>query len=406
MRTSLFRWVLSAAIALATICAGAAEVEDCTAAAIASAASANHRAMLWKNRDTGELSNRVVFAKESPYAYIAVVNKNETSGSIAWAGINTEGFAIMNTASYNLPRADGTIGSTDGSEGHIMGTALRKCRTVDDFEALLNAEKGPGLNVTANFSVIDATGKAVLFETHSKGFAKYDADQAPEKYVLITNYSRSGKTNAGAGYLRFDRAQELVKQVPVGKLSPEVIFRDFSRDTGHVLVKSLTYPEYKQHSASEDLWIHNRFTINRSDTACAVVMVSKDASNPASRPMMWILPGEPITAIALPLWPDAGVTPDPFWKGETEAPVWAETLRIKRIIRPFYPDVPEKKEYMKIARVDNSEGSGYLPKFLVTEREVFKATDDFMAKAHTPAELSAFQNAMAEKVMGILRSVK
>jgi hypothetical protein len=64
-RTSVFRWVLSSAIVLATICGSAAEVEDCTAAAIASVASANHRAMLWKNRDTGELSNRVVFVKES-----------------------------------------------------------------------------------------------------------------------------------------------------------------------------------------------------------------------------------------------------------------------------------------------------------------------------------------------------
>ena len=287
-----------------------------------------------------------------------------------------------------------------------MGTALRKCKTVEDFEGFLNAEKGPGLNVTANFSVIDATGKAVLFETHSKGFTKYDANEAAEKYVLVTNFSRSGKANAGAGYLRFDRALELVKQVRPGNLSPELIFRDFSRDTGHVLLKSLTYPEYKQHSASEDLWIHNRFTINRSDTACAVVMVSKDPSDPRSRAMMWILPGEPMTAIALPLWPDAGVTPDPFWKGGTEAPIWAETLRIKRLIRPFYPEVPEKKEYMRIARVDNKEGTGYLPMFLATERDVFKATDDFMQKPHTPSDLSAFQNAMAEKVMGVLGSVK
>jgi hypothetical protein len=406
MRMKLFRWALPTAVALATICASASEVQDCTAAAIAPAATANHRAMLWKNRDTGELSNRVIFVKESPYSYLSVVNRNETSGSIVWAGINTEGFAIINTASYNLARVDGTVGATDGAEGFIMGTALRKCATVEDFEALLNAEKGPGLNVTANFSVVDATGKAVLFETNSKGFAKYDANETPEKYVLMTNFSRSGKVNAGAGYLRFDRAVELMKRVPAGTLSPELIFRDFSRDTGHVLLRSLTYPEFKQHPASENLWMHNRYTINRSDTACAIVLVSRDPSDPASKPMMWILPGEPLTAIALPLWPEAGSTPAPFWKGEKEAPIWAETLRIKRIIRPFYPDIPEKKEYMEIAKVDNKEGTGYLPRFLATERDVFKATDDFMKKAHSPAELSAFETAMAEKVMGVLASVK
>jgi hypothetical protein len=406
MRTNLFRLALATAVAAAAVCVTASEAQDCTAAAVTSAASANHRAMLWKNRDTGELSNRVVFVKEAPYSYIAVVNKNERSGSIVWAGINTEGFAIMNTASYNLPRPDGTIGSTDGNEGILMGTALRTCKTIEDFEALLTAEKGPGLNVTVNFSVIDATGRAHLFETHSKGFTKYDASQTPEKYLLITNFSRSGKVNAGAGYLRFDRALELAKQVPAGMLSPRLIFRDFSRDTGHVLLKSLNYPDFKQHSASEDLWIHNRYTINRSDTACAVVMVSKDPSDPSSRPMMWILPGEPLTAIALPLWPEAGVTPEPFWKGEADAPLWGETLRIKRIIRPFYPDMPEKKEYMNVGKVDNKEGTGYLPTFLATESDVFTATDDFMAKPRTPAELSAFQKAMADKVMRVLSAAK
>ena len=405
MKTNPLRWALPLCLAFGTLFVSAQEFQDCTAAVISPAASENHRPMIWKNRDTGELSNRVVYVQESPYSFIAVVNKNVPSGSEVWAGVNTAGFAIMNTASYNLPRKDGTIGSTDGIEGVLMAQALRKCRTVEDFEAYLNAEKGPALNLTVNFGVIDASGKAFIYETHSNGFTKFDATAAPENYILFTNFSRSGKENAGAGYLRFDRATEIVKQAPAGKLSPRLIFRDFSRDTGHVFLHTPTYPQYKEFPASDNHWIHNKYTINRWDTACAVVLVGKDPSDPASRPMMWILPGEPMTSIALPLWPDAGVTPDPLWKGEKEAPMWTQTLRVKKIERPFY-GIPEKQEYMNISKVDNKEGTGFLPKFLATENDIFNQTEEFLKKAHTPAELSAFQKAMADKAMGVLESVK
>ena len=112
-----------------------------------------------------------------------------------------------------------------------------------------------------------------------------------------------------------------------------------------------------------------------------------------------------MTSIALPLWPDAGVTPDPFWKGEKEAPMWTQTLRVKKIERPFY-GIPEKQEYMNISKVDNKEGTGFLPKFLATENDIFNQTEEFLKKPHTPAELSAFQKAMADKAMGVLESVK
>jgi hypothetical protein len=391
--------------ALGAMTLSAQDPQDCTAAVISPAASASHRPMIWKNRDTKELSNRVVYVPEFPNSYIAVVDKDEPSGRIIWAGINSAGFAIMNTASYNLPKKDGTIGDGGNQEGVIMAYALRKCRTVEEFEALLEAEKGPGLVVTANFGVIDASGKALIFETNNKGYKKFDASETPEKYIVLTNFSRSGKENAGAGYLRFDRAMEIVKQAPGGKLSPRMIFQAFARDTGHVFLHTPTYPQYKEFAASDDRWIHNKFTINRWDTACTIVLVGKDPKDPSSRPMMWILPGEPMTAIGLPLWPDAGPTPDPFWKGEKEAPMWSQTLRIKRIGRPFY-GIPEKQEYMNISKVDNREGTGFLPKLLTTENEVFDQTEAFLKKPHTPAELATFQKEMASKAMGVLESVK
>lgn len=405
MKSLPYRLPMAFVLALTGLSSFAQGAQECTAAVISPASSESRRPLIWKNRDTKELSNRVVYVKESPNSYIAVVDKDEPSGRIVWAGVNTAGFAIMNTASYNLQKRDGIVGDGGNQEGVIMAEALRKCGTIADFETFLNSEKGPGLNVTANFGVIDASGKAFIFEANSKGFKKLDASEAPGNYLVLTNFSRSGKENAGAGYLRFDRATELVKQAPAGKLSPRMIFQTFARDTGHVFLHTPTYAQFKDFPASVDHWIHTKYTINRWDTACTVVLVGKDPGDAASRPMMWILPGEPMTAIGLPLWPDAGVTPDPFWNGEKESPMWSQTLRIKRIERPFY-GIPEKQEYMNISKVDNKEGTGFLPRLLATENDIFKRTEEFLKKSRTPAELSAFQREMAAEAMETLESVK
>ncbi len=48
----------------------------------------------------------------------------------------------MNTVAYNLPKETAEIKDL---EGLIMADALRLCRTVDDFEAYVEANLGPAL---------------------------------------------------------------------------------------------------------------------------------------------------------------------------------------------------------------------------------------------------------------------
>jgi len=85
--------------------------------------------------------------------------------------------------------------------------------------------------------------------------------------------------------------------------------------------------------------------------------------------------------------------------------MWTQTLRIKRIERPFY-GIPEKQEYMNISKVDNKEGTGFLPRLLAAENDIFSRTELFLKKSRTPAELSAFQREMANLAMETLESVK
>jgi len=373
-------------------------VDNCTSAIISRFASKSGAPMLWKNRDTNVRSNKVVLVDEKPYRYLALVNHNDTSGRICYAGLNEAGFGIMNTAAYNLPEKPGELKDL---EGFLMADALRKCRTISDFEKLVIANLGQNLGVESNFGVIDANGKAMLFEIHNHGYKKFDPAAAPEKYLINTNYSRSGSADKGAGYLRFERATQLFAGLKGRPVRPQDILHHFSRDTGNVFVSQPTPADYKRYPASPDTWISTKDSINKFYTSACIVLVGKNPNHPEHPAMLWVITGEPLTAIAIPLWVEAGSVPDILWKGE-KAAMWEESAKLKAIIRPYRKG--NMKNYMRINPVDNKDHSGYLPTLLAAEKRIFSETAAFLKDKHTPSELAAFQNKMATLAMKALKN--
>ncbi len=53
-----------------------AQREECTSAVLGPAATVSGAPVLWKNRDTNTLSNRVVFVDERPYSYLCLRDRN------------------------------------------------------------------------------------------------------------------------------------------------------------------------------------------------------------------------------------------------------------------------------------------------------------------------------------------
>ena len=379
---------------------GQGREEQCTAAVISPGGSVTGGAVLWKNRDTDVLSNKVVFVRETPYSFLALVNFDAASGRQAWTGLNSAGFAIMNTVAYNLPEKSGEV---QDLEGIIMADALRTCATVEDFERYLQANLGPDLGARTHFGVIDGSGKAFLFEVHNHGFQKLDAAATPEKYLVVTNFARSGETGAGAGYLRFDRATQLFADLPPGPVDFRTILTRFSRDCGHTLLRNPAPEEWKKFPAAPELWIHSRHTINRTDTSAAVVIVGKNPADPDSTATMWVIPGEPLTAVAVPLWVEAGRSPAPLWEGE-KAPLWEVSARIKKLIHPFTGT--DKEEYLLVSRLDNADGTGYLPKLLEAEAAILRETETFLKTRPTPDGKADFQDRMAARALAAMQAVK
>jgi hypothetical protein len=384
---------------LALFALPAVGADECTTAVVGPRVGEDGRPLLWKNRDTDVLSNRVVFVRETPYSYLGLADLEARSGRSVFAGVNSEGFAIMNSVAYNLPKK---AEESEDREGILMADALRTCRAAADFEAYLKANLGRDLGARANFGVIDAEGAAVLFEVHNHGYERLDAAGAPEGYLVNTNWSRTGQEAKGAGYVRFDRATELLKAAP-RPVSARDILRRLARDTGNALVPQPAPADFAALPGDQDRWVFTRDSIDKSYTAAAVVIVGRRPGDPRSRATMWVLPGEPITAVALPLWVEAGRSPEPFWKGD-EAPLWVESLRIKKIARP-YPE-SDREEYLNARRLDNRDGTGFLPRLLAAEEEIFGRTATFLTTPRTPEELAAFQEEMAAKALEAMRSIR
>jgi hypothetical protein len=371
----------------------------CTTAVISPAASSQGRPMLWKNRDTDFLNNKVIFVSEIPYSYLALVNAEDRSGRWVYAGLNSAGFAIFNSVAYNLPENEGEM---KDMEGTIMADALRKCASVADFENYIQENLGPSLGSWANFGVLDAAGEAALFEVSNHSYKKYLATDFPEKYIINTNFARSGKTGTGAGYLRFERAGQLFNQILPGQISHCQILSQFSRDTGHALVQQPVFQQFKDISGKKPFWIATHDTIDRESTSAAVVICGRIPGQKNSLATIWVMLGEPLFTIAVPMWVEAGSAPAPLAQGEKSA-LYLESQRLKKIARP-YPEI-DRRAYLDITRLDNREGTGFLPRLLKTEKEIFTLTEDFLKLPRTPAELAAFQNRMAEKAVAVLHGI-
>jgi hypothetical protein len=372
--------------------------EQCTSALILGEASVSGGSILWKNRDTDHLSNKVVFVDETPHDYLCLANADSASGRSCWAGLNSAGFGIINTVAYNLPRKRD---ESRDLEGMIMADALRVCSSIDDFEAYLQANLGPELGSLANFGVMDSSGRALLFEVHNHGFTRQDPAGATGAFLVNTNFARSGADGEGAGYLRFERASQLFAELGGAPIDHQLILHRFSRDTGHVLIDQPTVFELSGRPANEALWISTRDTINKVSTSAAVVLVGRNPGREHSVATMWVIPGEPVTAVAIPLWVEAGGSPTALWQGE-EAPLWRESSRLKRLVRP--DSRGSKNNYLNLTVLANREGTGFLPGLLAAESEIMEMTREFLGRGHTAEEYAAHQEAMATRALAVMRA--
>ena len=337
----------------------------CTSAIISGKKTASGRPILWKHRDTGCLDNRVELIKAHGdcYEFVALFDATDPADTAAWTGFNEKGFAIMNTASYNLNNDDVPESNMD-REGVVMKLALEHCTTVDDFEQLLLTLPKP-MGVEANFGVIDAQGHGAYFETGNFSFKRYDLTDAPDGVLIRTNYSHSGREDEGMGYVRDGNAKYLLApHIKAGDFEPWMFTEKFSRTFYHSLLD-------KDFTNSGDEWIVDQDFIPRRISTASIAI---EGVLPGESPIlttMWIALGYPPCAETFAARVDAaGGVPEMLkGTGENHHSPQCDLVRARHA-EVFSIERGNGKHYLNLSKLYNKEGTGYcqqlVPKNMAT----------------------------------------
>ena len=339
--------------------------EACTSAIVSGKLTANGRPLLWKNRDTNDLNNRVerIKAQNGLMEFVALFDSRDLQDTAAWMGFNEAGFAIMNTASYNLNGNDG-VKNMD-REGELMRYALERCKTVDDFESLLKTLPKP-LGVEANFGVIDAAGNGAYFETGNYKYVKYDLADTEDGILVRTNYSYSGEKDKGMGYVRERNEKALLApHVAAQDITPAVFTEELSRTFYNAQLG-------KDYTRSGDTWIVDQDFIPRRISSASVVI---EGILPGENPLlttMWIALGYPPCAEVYAVWVgEDGVAPE--LTGTTADNHSVQCDKVNKRKEEVFPVVRGNgKQYLNLSKLYNNEGTGYCQKLALKNRQAYK----------------------------------
>ena len=398
--------ILRTAMVAVAVALAIQSAAPCTLAVISGKATVNGRPLMWKNRDTSDPNNKLLAFKGPKHDFVAVVISEDATGAEVWGGQNVAGFAIMNSQADDL--GDAAKKLDGGGNGAFMKLALGACATVGDFEDLLVREKGKW-NLATNFGVIDAEGGACFFETRRDSFVKFDTKDprvAPFGTIVRTNFAfTSPDYMLGGGFDRFERIGHIIDAArPQGRIDARFILREASRDLVNEKIHSNPLARPLPDDPAAPLYVHTNDTINRNTSVSALVFEGAPSRDQAYLGTMWILLGQPVTGVAVPVWPASGTVPS-----VTTGPKTAPLNDLARAIAAYlYPDGRGRMyQYLNVTRLRTYAAEGVLPKlFRVEDRAMGRAAAkwaEWASRKPAAAEMAGFQEDVAAEAYEALK---
>lgn len=354
----------------------------CTTVIISGKATADGRPLMWKNCDTPNLDQRLMYGNQRGYPFLALVRshaEDEATASI-WTGTNSLGFSIMNTMSYNISEGE----SGGARNGLLMRRALEVCADVVSFRHYLDTLARP-MKVSANFGVIDANGSAAYFEVNDDNYFMVDVNDpavAPQGYLVYTNFSYNGTYEAGQGYIRYQTAMEIMATgAPAKAFTPQWILNNLSRSFYHSLLGvDLAKP------SSADLtprgWFVDSDFIPRKSTATACVIHGvKPGENPEYT-TIWTVLGYPPCSMAIPGWVLLKENQSPLLMRTAtseNAPLCDMALALKAKVFPIKRGNGEK--YFNFGLLYSlTDNKGFMQQLFPVEDECFRKANQLMER--------------------------
>lgn len=376
----LFR-VLSLVMGLVVCCPFYYKVYACTSVLVSGKVSKDGRPFILKNRDTRSLDNLIMQVKGEKYRYIAVVAADDSLPESVWSGHNEKGFAIINTAAYNL---NGDMKVSDERDGMIMRRALEICANVKDFENLIDTIRPRYSN--SNFGVIDAEGGCAYYEVGVKQWRKFDANDpnvAPYGYLVRTNHGLSGDRTMDAGVERYMAINKYMTQASFSNsLDAVSILRTVPRILRHGLA-DIDLHDLEPEDGTQQKFFPFIDFIPRYLTASAELIQGVRKGEDPLNTVGWNIIGSPLATVAIPLLvTPSGKLPSVVLRGEDGASKLCHYgLKLKERLFPLR--TKSRENYIDIAQLINKKGTGILQVIEPIESEVVARGEEMIRKVRT-----------------------
>ena len=377
------------AILLAIVCLTAQKSTACTSIIVSGKATNDGRPLIFKNRDTGTLENRMVVLQGQRFRFVGLVNTADTLAEHVWGGHNEAGFAIINTAAYNL---NGDEGDTDG-DGILIRKALSLCASVEDFQMLLDTITKP-MHVNSNFGVLDAHGCCAYFETGHYKYVKFDVNDptvAPDGYLMRTNFGTTGNHKLDQGVERFCAITDYMNEaVGTGKFDATRLITSIPRYSTHGLTK-MKMEDFMPATESDVRMFPISDYITRYSTASAILIQGILPDERPENMVSWTIIGSPMTAVAVPvvLLP-SGKLPQMLGDDGTGC-ARLNTLSLSLKKRIFSLQSGNTKAYIDLSKLMNRAQTGTVQLLQPVEQEVMKKGVENIEKLRKKHDFKAIE---------------
>lgn len=381
---------------------------ECTVGVFCSSITSDGRPILWKNRDVVDFDQRYIYfesySRDGIFTIPFVADVYRTDTTKAYMGINIAGFAVMNSDSYNLGDSLLNTGITDGT---LMRIALETCRSLSDFESILDSTNVVGRRDCWNFGVFDSSGACAMYECSNQNytrFSPYDIDRRFGGYIIRANFSMSG-SDIHVGEERFKNAvritDERIHRIPV---DAEFVLQELARDLHNPYDDPYPLPYYGSQAGGMPGYIYvGGFTIAGMSTSAAAVIRGTARGEDRSLGTMFALLGSPSVSVAFPLWAKAAAVP--AWLGNPDgAPMYLLCKeRKKRLLDD--PDHPYHLNSKLLMADDGSGVYGYtLPLETWGINEADRLLEGWRTMSVESMEVDGEQNRIADAIFNGFQS--
>ncbi|HPG40899.1 MAG TPA: carcinine hydrolase/isopenicillin-N N-acyltransferase family protein [bacterium] len=361
-------------------------------AVISAAATCDNCPALWVNHESAHQDIALYSFRGPRYDFSGVIQNQDTSQVIT--GVNTAGFALVYTTTVV---SDSVAGQ---AHRHLLKKALGSCANLADFEELLVTHQA-----RVNIGCFDANGDCALYEISPHKIIKYDindSSDAPNGWLVRENFSFTCETPVSGSAWRYHRVNRLLEQAErTHTLDYKYLLQNIARDLCAENLDPYPLPYTGSFRDAPAGYIKTTDTINRHNTTLCVVIHGTANIVKSTPAALWIIPGEPVCGIAVPVWAQSGTIPKEL-SGKSISNMNKE---VRENAGKLYhkTNLPDYIDMKTLA----GSNEAMLSLFLQQENEIFRQTTEFIKNWHNnPSNFRELENWQKKMVYQAIKTLR